>query len=85
MRHNTVVYGAPVMYSLFSLIGMAIIAAGMSFLVFPFAITRPLFYFLSMNTALALGLFRFCTGIKSAAWSRTETKVSTLKIRLGGH
>jgi cellulose synthase/poly-beta-1,6-N-acetylglucosamine synthase-like glycosyltransferase len=66
--------GAPVMYSLFSLIGMAIIAAGMSFLVFPFAITRPLFYFLSMNTALALGLFRFCTGIKSAAWSRTERK-----------
>jgi hypothetical protein len=66
--------GAPVMYSLFPLIGMSVIGAGLSFLIFPFAITRPLFYFLSMNTALALGLFRFCAGIKSAAWSRTERK-----------
>lgn len=64
--------GASAVYSLFSQIGMGIIAAGMSFLIFPFAITRPLFYFLSMNTALALGLLRYCAGIKSAAWSHTK-------------
>lgn len=64
--------GSSVVYALFSLIGVAIIAAGVSFLVVPLALTRPLFYFLSMNTALALGLFRYCAGIKSAAWSHTE-------------
>lgn len=33
---------------------------------------RPFYYFLVMNIALFLGLFRYASGIKSAAWSRTE-------------
>ncbi len=64
--------GSPGVYALFSLIPMVIIVAGLSFLVVPLALTRPLFYFLSMNTALALGLFRYCAGIKSAVWSHTK-------------
>ena len=45
------------------------------------AITAPLtkakfakniVYFLSMNAALALGFFRYCAGIRSAAWSPTD-------------
>ena len=59
-------------YAAFSLGCAAIAIIGASFLVVRLRVLRPVFYFLSMNTALALGFFRFCAGIRSAAWSRTE-------------
>ena len=64
--------GAPLIYPLLVSAGVAFIALGMSFIIFPLGITRPMFYFLSMNAALGLGFFRYCAGIKSAAWTRTE-------------
>jgi len=47
-------------------------SAGALYLLFPLRILRPLFYFMSMNIALMMGFFRYCAGIRSAAWSRTE-------------
>jgi poly-beta-1,6-N-acetyl-D-glucosamine synthase len=54
------------------LIGIVFLGVGLSFLVLPGRFNHPAFYFLSMNTALVLGLLRYCKGIQSAAWSRTE-------------
>jgi len=47
-------------------------AAGLSSLLIPARPLRFVFYFISMNVALVLGLFRYLSGIQSAAWSRTE-------------
>ncbi len=55
-----------------SAIGLFSIAIGLSFLVFPCRINRPAFYFFSMNIALIGGFLRYCKGIQSAVWSRTE-------------
>jgi cellulose synthase/poly-beta-1,6-N-acetylglucosamine synthase-like glycosyltransferase len=63
------------------LAGVLFIATGLSFLVIPVRITRPAFYFLSMNTALVLGLLRYCKGIQSAAWTRTERDTERLNNR----
>lgn len=52
--------------------GSIIVTAGMLHKVIPLRITRHVFYFMVMNFALIIGLFRYGTGIKSAAWSRTE-------------
>jgi poly-beta-1,6-N-acetyl-D-glucosamine synthase len=52
--------------------GLLFILTGLSFLIVPLRLTRPAFYFLSMNTALVFGLLRYCKGIQSAAWVRTE-------------
>ncbi|MBN1577896.1 MAG: hypothetical protein JW913_15155, partial [Chitinispirillaceae bacterium] len=52
--------------------GMMIAMTGILHKFIPLRITRHVFYFLVMNTALVLGFFRFLSGIKSAAWSRTE-------------
>jgi cellulose synthase/poly-beta-1,6-N-acetylglucosamine synthase-like glycosyltransferase len=54
-----------------------IIILGLSYLVLPLRPVKPVFYFLSMNTALILGLFRYLSGIRSAAWSSTERKLPT--------
>jgi cellulose synthase/poly-beta-1,6-N-acetylglucosamine synthase-like glycosyltransferase len=54
------------------LAGILFLAIGLSFLVVPVRANRLAFYFLSMNAALVLGLFRYCKGIQSAAWVRTE-------------
>ncbi len=59
-------------FLLVPLAGLLFIATGLSFLIVPLRATRPAFYFLSMNTALVLGLIRYCKGIQSAAWVRTE-------------
>lgn len=71
--------GGPLAYSIFLFAGIAFFAIGMSFLIFPLGITRPMFYFLSMNAALGLGFFRFCAGIKSAAWTRTERDANKIR------
>ncbi|HAJ78428.1 MAG TPA: hypothetical protein DCO75_01540 [Fibrobacteres bacterium] len=63
---------ASIMYALFFLSCLAFIIIGLLYPVLHFRLFRPAFYFLSMNTALVLGFLRFCTGIKSAAWSHTE-------------
>jgi biofilm PGA synthesis N-glycosyltransferase PgaC len=52
--------------------GILFIVTGLLFLIVPVRIIRPAFYFLSMNAAIILGLLRYCKGIQSAAWIRTE-------------
>jgi cellulose synthase/poly-beta-1,6-N-acetylglucosamine synthase-like glycosyltransferase len=59
-------------YALFFWGTMAVVAFGV---LYPFLRIRPVrfvFYFLSMNTALIIGFFRYMGGIRSAAWSRAE-------------
>jgi cellulose synthase/poly-beta-1,6-N-acetylglucosamine synthase-like glycosyltransferase len=55
-----------------TLLGILFMAFGVSYFVIPGRINRLAFYFLSMNVALVLGLARYCKGIQSAAWTRTE-------------
>lgn len=63
--------GNPGMISL--LVAMVLVLlAGVSYKIIPLRVTRPLYYFLSMSTALFLGFFRFLRGIKSATWTRTN-------------
>ncbi len=57
--------------SIFS-VGAVLILFSLVNKVFPLKICRHVFYFLTMNSALFLGFFRFAAGIQSAAWSRTE-------------
>jgi cellulose synthase/poly-beta-1,6-N-acetylglucosamine synthase-like glycosyltransferase len=52
--------------------GSIIVLAGVFHKVISLRISRHVFYFLTMNVALLLGFKRFITGIKTAAWSRTE-------------
>jgi poly-beta-1,6-N-acetyl-D-glucosamine synthase len=62
--------GSPA-FGILALAGAAGIVAGLSFSVVHLRMLRPLYYFLSMNTALFLGFFRYIAGIKSAAWTHT--------------
>jgi cellulose synthase/poly-beta-1,6-N-acetylglucosamine synthase-like glycosyltransferase len=62
----------PLMYNWLCYAGLAIVAIALSYRVFPLRFVRPLYYFISMNTALFAGFFRFLGGIKNAAWTRTE-------------
>jgi biofilm PGA synthesis N-glycosyltransferase PgaC len=62
----------PRLYELLFFSGVCAIAVACSYRVLPFSFVRPLYYFVSMNTALFLGFFRYLGGIKTAAWSRTE-------------
>jgi hypothetical protein len=64
--------GGPVAYAVLFWTGMCVAAVALSYLALPLAPVRPLYYFISMNAALFLGFFRYVTGIRSAAWSRTE-------------
>jgi cellulose synthase/poly-beta-1,6-N-acetylglucosamine synthase-like glycosyltransferase len=66
----------PFLYRLLFAAGCALIAVACSFLVAPLPFVRPLYYFMSMNTALFFGFFRFLRGIRSAAWTRTERSES---------
>jgi poly-beta-1,6-N-acetyl-D-glucosamine synthase len=59
-------------FSIVPMLGILFLAVGLSFLLVPGRINRLVFYFLSMNAALTLGLLRYCKGIQSAAWVRTE-------------
>jgi cellulose synthase/poly-beta-1,6-N-acetylglucosamine synthase-like glycosyltransferase len=59
-------------FSIVPLLGILFLTVGLSFFVVPGRINRTAFYFLTMNAALALGLVRYCKGIQSAAWTRTE-------------
>jgi cellulose synthase/poly-beta-1,6-N-acetylglucosamine synthase-like glycosyltransferase len=59
-------------YGVFFLGCIGLTALGLFYRMLPLGVLRPLYYFLTMNGALALGFFRFCGGIQSAAWSRTE-------------
>jgi len=63
---------ASILYGVFFAGCGALAIIGALYLVIPLRIVRPLFYFMSMNTALILGFFRYCSGIRSAAWTRTE-------------
>jgi poly-beta-1,6-N-acetyl-D-glucosamine synthase len=69
---------ASAVFSIVPLTGILFMAIGLSFLVVPGRINRPAFYFLSMNTALILGLIRYCKGIQSAAWIRTEREAERM-------
>ncbi|MBN1759151.1 MAG: glycosyltransferase family 2 protein [Chitinispirillaceae bacterium] len=60
------------LYRMMFATGSFIVLAGMLYKVIPLRITRHVFYFLVMNVALIIGLYRFLRGIRSAAWSRTE-------------
>ena len=62
------------MYPLLVSSGLAFIALAMSvYSFFRLGITRPMFYFLSMNAALGLGFFRYCAGINiGGVDARTE-------------
>jgi cellulose synthase/poly-beta-1,6-N-acetylglucosamine synthase-like glycosyltransferase len=72
-------------FSIVPLLGTLFLAVGLSFLLVPKRINRTAFYFLTMNAALALGLVRFCKGIHSAAWTRTEReKDEAAQRRRGG-
>jgi len=66
MTTGSLMYYLPA--GLFSLL----LVGALSSLVLPLRPTRHLFYFFAMNTALLFGFFRYCGGIKSAAWSRTD-------------
>jgi len=61
-----------VLYSMIFMAGLVLSVAGVFHKFIPLRITRHIFYFIAMNTALVLGFFRFIIGIRSAAWSRTE-------------
>jgi cellulose synthase/poly-beta-1,6-N-acetylglucosamine synthase-like glycosyltransferase len=62
----------PPLYTVMFLCGLSIVAVAFSYRVVPLPFVRPLYYFISMNTALFFGFFRYLGGIKTAAWSRTE-------------
>jgi cellulose synthase/poly-beta-1,6-N-acetylglucosamine synthase-like glycosyltransferase len=72
-------FTAAIIFLAVPLTGLAFIATGLSFLVVHSRMTRPAFYFLSMNTALILGLVRYCKGIQSAAWVRTERDAGKIR------
>jgi len=55
--------------------GSIIVGSGLLHKLFRLRLSQHVFYFLSMNVALILGGVRFCSGIKSAVWSRTERNV----------
>jgi cellulose synthase/poly-beta-1,6-N-acetylglucosamine synthase-like glycosyltransferase len=52
--------------------GTIFILSGILYKLIPIRLTRHVYYFLLMNSALILGFFRYVRGIRSAAWSRTE-------------
>jgi len=52
--------------------GTVIVTIGLLHKVIHLRISQHVFYFISMNVALLMGLLRFLSGIKSAVWSRTE-------------
>lgn len=60
------------LYKMIFATGTIITMVGILHKIIPLRISHHVFYFLSMNVALLLGLHRFLIGIKSAAWSRTE-------------
>ena len=64
--------GGPTLYAVLFWAGACVAVVTLSYLLIPLAPVRPLYYFLSMNAALFLGFFRYVSGIRSAAWSRTE-------------
>jgi cellulose synthase/poly-beta-1,6-N-acetylglucosamine synthase-like glycosyltransferase len=65
-------FDAYVLYKMFFTTGMILITTSLFYKVIPLRLTRHIYYFLAMNFALIMGLFRYVGGIKSAAWSRTE-------------
>lgn len=60
------------LYRMLFATGAVFTIAGMLHKIIPLRITRNVFYFLVMNTALLLGFLRYIRGIRSAVWSRTE-------------
>ena len=54
--------------------GVIACAAALVYAAVRVSILRPAAYFFMMNAALVLGLFRYCAGIKSATWARTDRK-----------
>lgn len=55
--------------------GLVIVVSGLLPKSNSLRISQHVFYFLTMNIALFLGGIRFCAGIKSAVWSRTEREL----------
>jgi cellulose synthase/poly-beta-1,6-N-acetylglucosamine synthase-like glycosyltransferase len=61
-----------VLYKIIFSSGSILIIASLFYKLIPLRLSRHIYYFLAMNLALILGLFRYLGGIKTAAWSRTE-------------
>jgi cellulose synthase/poly-beta-1,6-N-acetylglucosamine synthase-like glycosyltransferase len=66
------VAAASLLYTVLGGGGMLFILVALSSRIVPLRLTSHMFYFLAMNAALFAGFFRFCAGIRSAAWERTE-------------
>ncbi len=64
--------GEKVIYKMIFTTGSIFISAGLLYKLLPLRITRHVYYFMTMNLALLMGLFQYLRGIKSAAWSSTE-------------
>jgi cellulose synthase/poly-beta-1,6-N-acetylglucosamine synthase-like glycosyltransferase len=64
----------PFVYRILLCAGLVGIAVSCTYTLMPLPFVKPLYYFISMNAALFLGLFRYLRGIRSAAWSHTERK-----------
>ncbi len=59
-------------YKILFLTGIVVLLFSLLYIPYKISFIRPFFYFFAMNLALFFGFFRYVTGIKSAAWSRTE-------------
>ncbi|MBN2189527.1 MAG: glycosyltransferase family 2 protein [Chitinispirillaceae bacterium] len=65
--------GTPgILYKIFFIAGVLFVITGLLHRFIPLKFPRGAFYFMVMNAALVIGLFRFLAGIRSAVWSRTE-------------
>lgn len=63
------------LYKMLFAAGSIIVVTGLLHKLIPLRISHHVYYFLAMNVALLLGFKKFCRGIKSAAWSRTERSI----------
>ncbi len=61
-----------IIYKVLFTTGFILMFASFFYKIIPLRLTKHTYYFLAMNLALILGLFRYLGGIKNAAWSRTE-------------
>jgi cellulose synthase/poly-beta-1,6-N-acetylglucosamine synthase-like glycosyltransferase len=65
----------PTIYSLLFIAGLISVMAGLLHAIIPLPLTHRIYYFMAMNLAIIIGFFNFLSGIRSAAWPRTERHV----------
>jgi cellulose synthase/poly-beta-1,6-N-acetylglucosamine synthase-like glycosyltransferase len=71
--------GGPGFYAVLFYTAVFLTAVALSYRIIPLPPVRALNYFITMNAALFAGFFRYVSGIRSAAWSRTERPVDKKK------